>query len=225
VRDTDRLLSESFEARAQAWQRWGALDSEVLAHLINPSFMGGPRWPALRQSFRVARRSDAVLVASDGLSDPFDDGEGPEDVNGLGLECFAVSDGPLEAVPGSWLFDVVWQMSQFAASRGDIGGLLADLGLMTTELYDVAIPDPHRARFVNPEGRVGVILGLTEEPLPAAVDGPLSRIQLISGKLLTVDEVGFAVDAGADGRRELARRFPRPVLASSLTRRSVVATG
>ncbi len=221
MRDTERLVADSFDLRGRAWERWGALDTDVLAHLINPSFMGGPWWPGLRESFRVARRPDATLVASDGLSDPFDEGEGPADVNGLGLECFAVSDTPVDPVAGSWLFDLVWQLSQFAAARGDITRLLDNLGLVTTELYDVAIPKPHQARFLNAEGRVGVLLGLTEEPIPSVVKGPLSPIRLVSAKLLTVDELAVAVEGGADARRRLAAGFSRPILASSLTRRSV----
>jgi len=223
VTEADRLLADTFEARGRAWQRWGSVDGDVLAHLINPSFTGGPRWPALRQSFRVARRSASILIASDGLSDPFDAGEGPHDVNGFGLECFAVSDTPVENVAGSWLFQLVWQMSQFAASHGGIGALLGDLGLMTTELYDVPIPEPHRARFVTPEERVGALLGLTEDPLPLVIDGPLSTIRLVNIKLLTVDELAFAVQGQAGARLELARRFAAPVLVSSLERSSVLA--
>ena len=121
------------------------------------------------------------------------------------------------------MFDIVWQMSQFAASHGGIAALLEDLGMMTTELYDVRIPEPHRACFVTPEERVGVFLGLTEDLLPPVIDGPLSPIRLVNIKLLTVDELAFAVQGQADGRRELARRFSGPVLASSLTRPSVLA--
>jgi len=40
----------------------------------NPALLGGPKWPALRQAFRVVRRKTGnVILASDGLSDPFDD--------------------------------------------------------------------------------------------------------------------------------------------------------
>ena len=41
---------------------------------VNPALLGGPKWPALRQAFRVVKRSNGnVIMASDGLSDPFDD--------------------------------------------------------------------------------------------------------------------------------------------------------
>jgi hypothetical protein len=222
VSGAEQLLLDSFNARGSAWERWGRLDGDVLSHLVNPHFMGGPRWPGLREAFRVARRPDAVLVASDGLSDPFDPDEGPADVNGFGLECFAVSDSPLQSLPGTWLFSMVWQISQFAASRGDLGSLLEELGLLTTELHGVEIPGEHRDRFVTSEGRVGVIIGMIEDPVPSVIEGPLSRIRLVNVKLLTVDELAFAMDNGDHGRRELCRRFPTPVLASGLSRRSVL---
>jgi hypothetical protein len=96
-----------------------------------------------------------------------------------------VTADPLEEVPGSWLWDMVWQMSQFAASHGGIAALLDEMRLLSTELYDVDIPDTHHDRFVNADGRVGVLLGLTDTAPPAAIDGPLSRIRLVNIKLLT----------------------------------------
>ena len=53
----------TFELLTKTWGRWGAVDSDVLTHLVNPAFMGGPKWPALRQAYRVVRRPDAILVA------------------------------------------------------------------------------------------------------------------------------------------------------------------
>src|SRR6267378_911613 len=123
----DRNLEVSFERRAEAWARWGTLQDDVLTHLINPSLMAGPRWPAMRQAFRVARRGPSVLVASDGLSDPFDEGTGADNLNGFGLEIFATSSDLIDRVPGSWVFDLVWQMSQLAAQRGDIAEMISKL--------------------------------------------------------------------------------------------------
>ena len=73
------LCQASHNARQACWSQVGTVDSDVLSHIINPAFMGGPRWPALRQAFAVIRRPDTqtVVLASDGLSDPFD-GTEPE---------------------------------------------------------------------------------------------------------------------------------------------------
>ena len=46
----------------------------MLSHLVSPTLSGGPKWPALRQAFRLVRRPNGnIILASDGLSDPFDD--------------------------------------------------------------------------------------------------------------------------------------------------------
>jgi hypothetical protein len=68
------LCEASHKARQACWGKVGRVDSDVLSHIINPAFMGGPRWPALRQAFAVIRRPETqtVVLASDGLSDPFD---------------------------------------------------------------------------------------------------------------------------------------------------------
>jgi hypothetical protein len=217
-------LKQTCKVRDRAWASWGTVDPDVIAHLINPTLMGGPRWPGLRHAFHTVRRDGELLIASDGLADPFDEGEGPEDANGFGLEIFAVTSDPIAEAKNSWLFDMVWQMSQQAAANGQVAELLDELGVVSAELYDVGIPKKHARRFFNDANRVGVLLGLHAPPIPARIDGPLSPIRLVNIKLLSVRELAFAVNGGDKARVELARRFaatPTP-LASSLTRPDAV---
>lgn len=198
------------EAIAGAWRSWGQLDDDVLTHLINPALMGGPRWPGMRQAYRTARRDDGraqLLLASDGLADPFDEGEGPANVNGFELEFYAVSSDPIDKVAGSWLWDLVWQMSNFAAQHGGIRSLLDEMGTISTELWDVKIPDASAEAFVNEHGRVGVILGLPDPLVPARIDGPLSSIRLVNIKLLTLGELEVAAAEADPGRARLAQLF------------------
>ncbi len=221
--DIDGLIEKTSAVRDAAWSRFGTVDPNVLTHLVNPSLMGGPRWPAMRQAFRVVRRDGATLLASDGLSDPFDD-EGAPRVNGFGLELAAWTTDAIDELPASWLWDIVWNMSQFAANHGAIGELLEEMGTLTTELYDVRIPSQHRASFVNDHERVGVLLWPAAAPLPDRVDGPLSPIRLVNVKLLTLQELDYVVATGPNARAELARRFSESAdpQASSLLRKSVV---
>ena len=216
------LLRRTDEARHAAWSTWGAVDDDVFTHLISPMFMGGPKWPNTRQAFRAVRRPGEVLLASDGLSDPYDDAELAR--NGLEHEFYATTADPLDQVPGSWLWDLVWQMSQFAAGHVGLAGLLDEMTLLSTELYDVGIPEAQRERFVNSDQRVAVMLGLHDSTPPSTVDGPLSRIRLVNVKLMTLDELEYVLSRNEEGRRDLAHHFAaqgRP-LASSLDRPSVV---
>lgn len=194
------MLETTSQARAQAWQAFGAVDDDVLTHLINPALMGGPRWPAMRQAYRVARDGSALLLASDGLSDPFDEGTGPQDANGFGLEFFAIAPVAPVPVPGSWLWDIVWQMSNFAANHGGIGALVAEMGLLSTELYDVGIPEAYREAFVSDAGRVGVLLGGPGDKVAASCQGPLGTVALINIKLLRLEELAVCATDGDPGR-------------------------
>ncbi|KAL3157930.1 hypothetical protein ABBQ32_012332 [Trebouxia sp. C0010 RCD-2024] len=116
------LLERSAAARKDTWQEVGTTEPLVLNDSANPALMGGPKWPALRQAFRVIRpRTGNVILASDGLSDPFDDvtlGEG--NVNGFGLEFFIetpsdeIADS-VEDIKRSWQFQLLYTVSQLAA--------------------------------------------------------------------------------------------------------------
>jgi hypothetical protein len=226
--DTDERTAQ---ARHDAWSRWGTVEEDEISYLVNPMFLGAPPWPGIRQAYTVARRPDEVLIASSGLSDPWADmfdGVGP--VNGMEQEFYATTTDPavtairpVTEFAGCWLFDVVYQMSQFAAKRGSLVPLLDELTLLSTELYDVKIPEPYQETFFDAEQRVGVLLGLVDTAPPARVDGPLSAIRLVNIKVLTVAELNYA-RGGEQARADLARRFAAQdnLLTSDLDRASVV---
>lgn len=229
--ERQQQLEATSKARDDVWSAWGALEPDVISHLINPSFMGGPRWPAMRQAYRVARRGPDVLIASDGLADPYDAEHGPQDENGLGLELFAITDDSIaRAAEGvaqygaTWLHDLVFHCAQLAANHGGVGSLLDELGAISTELNDVKIPEAHRARYVNEHGRFGILLSPAPAPLPPHITGPLSNIRLLHIQLLALPELAFVVEGGEPARAELLEKlvaqavFPR----SRLARPSVV---
>jgi hypothetical protein len=216
-RATEKLADATHQVMKRTWSSWGALETDVIAHAINPSLMGGPRWPGMRQAYRVAHSKDLVLIASDGLADPYDPGEGPEDTNGLGLEMFAVTDDDIarEGEQGvgrygaTWLHDLVFQCSHLAASHGQLGELIDELGAVSTEASDVNIPASHTERFVNPEGRVGVLLSPGFGSLPPRVDGPLGPIRLVRVHLLTLEELSYVLEGGDAARTKLAAKLAR----------------
>lgn len=71
----DELLEQSSAARERVWRSLGSLEPFALGQSPgSSSLMTGPKWPAVRQSFRVIHRPGGnVMICSDGLSDPFDD--------------------------------------------------------------------------------------------------------------------------------------------------------
>jgi hypothetical protein len=59
--------------------------------------------------------------------------------------------------------------------------------------------------------------------MPPEIRGPLSPIRLVNAKLLTLDELAFAIEGEEAARRSLADSFAHPRLASSLVRPSPIA--
>lgn len=194
----------------------------------------------MRQAFRVVRRPNGnVIIASDGLSDPFDDislGEG--NVNGFGLEFFIETPAvevseTIHNIKQSWQFQLLYTVSQLAAGHGGIRGIMDDMTLLSTEAEGVSdsIPEEYKASHVNAAGRVGALLGLTElstdvsEPdsvVPERVEGmPLTDVLLVNIKLLTLPELKLITEQGAEGRNHLAEIFKgKSQLVSSMTRAS-----
>lgn len=198
-------FDQSCSLREDYWKQVGELHTDVLSHLINPAFMGGAHWPSFRQAFLTVTASDLTIIASDGLSDPFeeaDDTGDEEEVNGFELEFYVETPEAIANVKESWQFDLVYQMSQFAASHGNIAGLLEQYGgLLTTELYDIRIPAP----FINEQERVGIFLGLEGGRVKSSLMLSLSEIKLVNIKLLTLTELQYVAENGPEGRARLSQ--------------------
>ena len=198
----EKHFQQSCELRDAYWMKLGTPDSDVLSHLINPAFMGGPRWPSMRQAFKTVRRDTSTIIASDGLSDPFDEPGTEEEAsyNGFGLEMYIETPENIESVKDSWQFDLVYQISQFAAQNGNLQPMLRQMKVLTSELYDVRVP----AEWKNEEERVGIIIGLTSKTNPTTAQLSLEEIDIVNVKLLTLKELEFVLENGAEGRNKLA---------------------
>ncbi len=195
------LLRATREAREAAWRSLGMVREDVLKPLVNPSLMGGPKWPSLRQAWREIRRDDRIALVSDGLSDPDEDGGAQ---NGFGLEFILETSDALGTggIQRTWAFQAIYQLSQTAARHGGLRALLDDVGLATMEMEDVDAP----AAFLH-EGTAGLLLGVPAPALPDAIGLPEGDARLVTAKLLTAGELVHAIDGGPDGRRALAAKF------------------
>lgn len=198
------LFDQTIDARNRFWETVGTVDPQVLTHLINPAFMGGPVWPAMRQAFIKVETSDSVILASDGLSDPFDDMKEPN--QGFSLECYLESDDPalrksISELNQTWQFHLVYQVAQNFAHHGGIKELLEQYGVLSMEFASINVPAP----FLTEDGRVGVLLGLESNKMPNAIAGPAGDISLVSIKVLTPQELDYILQHGAAGRVQLVQ--------------------
>lgn len=213
----------SCELRNKFWEAAGEVDSDVIAHMINPAFMGGPMWPSVRQAFITVRQPDRTILASDGLSDPYSNMESVDAnaaYNGLGLEVYTAVEPVTVPVQQTWQFQLLYQAAQLMADAGNVVTLLNDMTWITTEFYDVDVP----ADFRNSEGRVGAILGLKDDTIPDTVTLSLEEVKIVNVKLLTLSELEYVALNGADGRIKLAGLLQQQKNAtlSTLTRPSLV---
>ncbi|MCS3848500.1 suppressor of fused domain protein [Xanthomonas campestris] len=186
-------------ARDELFESLGQVDSDVIAHVINPAFMGGPRWPALRQAFSIIRTNDSIMVASNGLSDPFDDVEEPN--NGYRVEIIAETKEKLTGgIAGSWLFKLVYALSQQAAHSGQMADFIEGHGVITMELF---AQDCGLEEFQNAHGMVGVMIGVEHPELPKKIQFPAEHVFLAAVQILTPDELAYVVEKRAEGRNHL----------------------
>ena len=209
------------EASAQSldrhWRSIGTVERDVIGHLISPQLLGGPAWPSTRQAYRVVHRPGSVILATEGLSDPFDDVEGLG--NGFGLELFLetahlpdalqVPHRDVTAYSQSWAFDVLRTVASTVASAGGIAGQLERYGVLSLELPG-ASEAPHLVEqlpsaYVTDDDCVGVLVGA---PLPdfatEVKDMPLSPVALVPVVLITASELECVRAGGRQAREALA---------------------
>ena len=200
-----RMLATACAARDAFYATLGEVDADVLAPLVNPAFTGGPRWPSLRQAWRVIRRADSILIASDGLSDPFEDDDDVFVPRGHLLEVCI--EAPLSAFDGgavqaSWLFDVIYQVSQNVADHGSIDLLVQRHGSVSMALD---VQDAPKA-LEDENGQVGVLLAQGTATIPPSLATPHGAVMLLTATVLQPAEmahIGEAADK-AQSRRDLA---------------------
>ena len=200
-----QMLAAACAARDAFYATLGAVDGDVLAPLVNPAFMGGPRWPSLRQAWRVIRRADSIIIASDGLSDPFEDDDDVFVPRGHLLEVCI--EAPLSAFDGrpvqaSWLFDVIYQVSQNVADHGSIDLLVQRHGSVSMVLDVREAP----AGLEDGDEQVGVLLAPGTATIAPSFDTPYGTVMLLTATVLQPAELAFIGGAADKGqsRRDLA---------------------
>lgn len=169
----EALLQRIYEARDKYCATLGEVSPDVLAPIVNPSFMGGPTWPNLRQAWQVIHRGSSTIIISDGLSDPFEDKDDPN--TGFGLEILVESaDSVPEEIHTSWLFKMVDQVSQQCAHHGGVRDLIDRAGLLSLEFPKSSLLSLKTTTSSALEaagtarGTVGVMLGVAPPGLPGS---------------------------------------------------------
>jgi hypothetical protein len=211
-------FQRSAARRDAFWATVGTVESDVLTHLISPGLMGGPAWPTTRQAYKVIRRANgSILIATDGLSDPFDDaGDRGGDTNGFNLELFVESaDLPadLAGTPGdisplarSWMLELLQNVAGTVAGAGGIERQLESYGVLSMEVPGVssshAIGNQLPEDFVTADDAIGILIGGPAPDFATLIeDMPLSPVRIVPVVLLTAVELG-EIRAGDEETRD-----------------------
>ena len=219
------------------WSAVGTVERDVLAYLISPTFSGGPYWPSTRQAYRVVRRGDTIILATEGLSDPFDDTEGMG--NGFEMELFVETAdipehahgavGEVDPFKGSWAFELVEHVAKTVADAGGITHQLDQYGALSLELPGLSqshhMSDQLPKHFVTDDDSTGVLLGAPAPDFPTLLeDMPLSPVRLVPVVLITAAELEYVRSGGRAAREDLVSRLQAAGVGhlSSLHRASVV---
>jgi hypothetical protein len=185
------------EAREAAWRSLGRLEEAA----IIPIIPFGPLWPGHRQAWRVIHRDNGnTLLVTEGLADPFIDGDEPS--TGLGLELAIETSEPLPEVRGSWPLSLLRTVTDEVVEHDNVRAWLHK-GLMSMEVPGDGLPEP----LITKQGRVGVLLGQESGTLPRRLPTPAGDILLVTVKALLPAELAFMLQQGRAGPGELARRF------------------
>ena len=174
------------------------MDPYVLSYFLNPALIGRCGWSFVRQAFVKVETPNTVILASDGLSNPFDALDEPN--QGFSLECFIESDDPAlrKTLPISLRCGNFIVIQCGASHRGSWGhkGVAGAAWSSSMELSSIDVMEPFR----DEEG-VGVLLGLDSIHIPPSIEGPASNIRLVSIKILTSRELQYVLRHGDAGRK------------------------
>lgn len=219
------------------WRSVGTVERDVIAYMISPSFRGGPDWPSTRQAYRVVRRGDSILLATEGLSDPFDGVIGMG--NGFEMELFMEtadipehargSLGQVDPLKNSWAFELLEHIAKTVADAGGVTERLEQYGALSIEIPGFSrshhMSDQLPKHFVTEDDCTGVLLGAPEPDFPTRLDDmPLSPVRLVSMVLITASEFEYVRSGGRAAREDLISRLKAAGIGhmSNLHRASVV---
>ncbi len=206
---------QTIAARDHYWQTIGQSEKDVLAPLVSPSFNNGPNWPTAHQAYRIIRRKNTTIFATDGMSDPYDLAQ--KEGNGFGMElCIEVPNESLSKMrefgqlPQHWAFLLLQNTAKLVANAGGIVPSLNQYGVMSVEFpnakaapeFTSQVPD----RFFADDGAIGVLIGGPAPDFSTDIPNmPLSAVKMVPVVLMSKKELSLIRQMGGSARKELAQ--------------------
>jgi hypothetical protein len=204
IQDDDPRIGAGHALIDAYWAGIGTCDKDLLTYLINPQFQGAPPWPNMRQAFRIVRTADALIVASDGMSDPWV-GTDITDESGFGMEVFielpGLQDTSQDAIMAGPIFSLVEMAARNIADLSGITSRLDRFGVLSMEV-------PHEPGFgagwTSDEGMSAALFGVPVHGRETHVVMPFGAVRMVPMTLLHQQELNRITSGGAEARVALA---------------------
>lgn len=201
------VADRSAEARGRFWSALGPASDRILS-----SAPAGSLWPGGHEAYRLVHRGSAILLATDGLSDPVAEEAA---ANGFGIELFV--EGPGEGAPAQvagdgWMLEVLRRVAAIVAEEQGILRPLERHGPIPLELTNVsssaAIAARLPAHFLAADDVLGVMIGGPDPDFATSIEGmPLSPVRVVPVVLLTAAELGEIRAGDSDTRDAVLARL------------------
>lgn len=187
----DPAYQKTYDALQAYWEKVGTVDPGAITYIVNPMFLGSAPWPGGRQAFKIIRTTESLIIASDGLSDPFEEDKN-EHRNGFEMEVFIEvnrqQDMTFDDIKSSAAFALIEKTARQVAEWGGIANLLDQINVASAEITVSSETIP--AKFFTPDGGVGVLFGLAARDRPKIIaDTPLSPVRMVPVTVLLPSEV------------------------------------
>ncbi len=200
-------LEATFDTRDAYWNKVGVSDAELFGYAVCPELKGAPAWPTQRQSFRIVRTENSLIIASEGLSDPFAAFRGPTDVNGFGLEVFIElhqwNKTDADRLRAGWAYKAIEQFARLCAHGDNMLDVLDEHGVLSLDLPSNCVPPEWIVEGIAEPA--GALINLPVPPGRSEMtQAPLSPIRVVPLTLIFPEELEDCVVGGVNERRGLA---------------------
>ncbi len=204
-------IAQTRKARAAYWDAIGTSDIDFLGYPVSPQVLGMPAWPTQTQRFRVVRTENSLIIASEGLSDPFGAfdarAQGHGHGNGFGVEVFLEICGAQEMsaddIRKTWAFKAVEHVARIFAFGEDLSALVQNNDVLSVDLPSNCVP----AGWIVPgvAEPAGALLNIGLPNGRSTFDGmPLGTVRAVPLTPIYPEELESCLIEGASERRALA---------------------
>lgn len=208
IGENDPRIEAGYQRLRAWWDAIGPSDGDVISYLINPMFQGAPAWPNTRQAYRIVRPAGSLIIASDGLSDPFV-GTDMMDTQGFGCEVYIeapeFAGADFQALRDSWAFTLIEMLAQNVAHAAGLTSYIERYGVISMEL---PLAERFPPEWLTPQGTVGCLINLPIAGRPPRIaDMPFGPVDICCATLLTPEDTARITDGGEAARKARAERL------------------